>query len=405
MTKNSMLKNGFIWFGAAVSVAEIITGTYFAPLGFAKGLAAIITGHLIGGVMFFFCGLQGAQKKLSSMQCVSLSFGKKGALFFSVINVLQLLGWTSIMIYDGAVSAVAIAGKSHLVWCVVIGLLIFIWIFSGAKDSVSFSRVAVALLFCLSVVMCAVIFLRWKNGGENIQLKKISDDDILSFGAAVELSVAMPLSWLPLVSDYTRESEKPFAETLCSTLTYSFTSIWMYAIGMCAAIFTGENDIAKIMIKCGLGFLSLVILVLSTVTTTFLDSWSAGISCEVISKKINAKIAALIVTLTGTVLAVLFPMDDITDFLYLIGSVFAPMASVLVSDFIIEKKSGIKQTRENSVGQKKLMGLKIDSALIWIFGFVLYRVLMRFDFILGCTLVDILVVMLVNFVFKKLSFE
>ena len=56
----SIFENGLIWFGAAVSIAEILTGTYFAPLGFQKGLAAIIVGHIIGCMMFFLAGLIGA---------------------------------------------------------------------------------------------------------------------------------------------------------------------------------------------------------------------------------------------------------------------------------------------------------------------------------------------------------
>ena len=32
--RTSALENGLIWFGAGVSIAEILTGTYFAPLGF-----------------------------------------------------------------------------------------------------------------------------------------------------------------------------------------------------------------------------------------------------------------------------------------------------------------------------------------------------------------------------------
>ena len=46
--RTSLWENGLIWFGAGVSIAEILTGTYLAPLGFEKGLMAIILGHLIG---------------------------------------------------------------------------------------------------------------------------------------------------------------------------------------------------------------------------------------------------------------------------------------------------------------------------------------------------------------------
>ncbi len=92
--------------------------------------------------------------------------------------------------------------------------------------------------------------------------------------------VAMPLSWLPLISDYTREAEKPFAATLASTVTYGVVSCWMYLIGMGAAIYTGQSDIAQILLQAGLGVVGLLIVVFSTVTTTFLDAWSAGISAE-----------------------------------------------------------------------------------------------------------------------------
>ena len=112
----------------------------------------------------------------------------------------------------------------------------------------------------------------------------------------VELAVAMPLSWLPLISDYTREAEKPVQATVASVVVYGLVSCWMYVIGMGAAIFTGEYDIAVIMVKAGLGIAALVILVFSTVTTTFLDAWSAGISAESLSKKLNGKKTAIAVT-------------------------------------------------------------------------------------------------------------
>lgn len=283
MKKTSSFQNGLIWFGAAVSIAEILTGTYFAPLGFTKGLLAILLGHVIGCAMFFFAGLIGGRTGLSAMGTVELSFG-----------------------------------------------------------------------------------------------------------AAVELAVAMPLSWLPLISDYTREAEKPFAATLSSTLTYGVVSCWMYLIGMGAAIFTGEGDIALIMVKAGLGVAALLILILSTVTTTFLDAYSAGISAESLSKKINGKYAALIVTVIGTVCAICFPMDDITNFLYLIGSVFAPMIAIQITDFFLLRRGGARGK------------LDVCNAVVWVLGFALYRVLMNVDIPVGNTLPDMAATMLLCVIAHKL---
>ena len=369
----SVFSNGLIWFGAGVSIAEILTGTYFAPLGFGKAMAAILLGHLIGGLMMLAAGLIGGREKKSAMETVKMSFGQKGSLLFAILNVLQLVGWTAIMIYDGALAANGIIETGAWVWAIVIGVLIIAWILIGLKNLGKVNTIAMAALFVLTLVLFKVIFF----GGAGVEAIV---DDSLSFGAAVELAVAMPLSWLPLISDYTREAQKPFASTLTSVITYNVVSVFMYMIGMGAAIYTGEYDIAQIMVKAGLGVVGLLIIVFSTVTTTFLDAYSAGVSCVSISEKIPEKWAALIVTAIGTIAAIVYPMDNITDFLYLIGSVFAPMIAVQIADYFIIKKA---DSFSISFDWKNL--------IIWLLGFLIYRGLMRVDTPVGNTLPDMVV--------------
>lgn len=384
MKKTSTFQNGLIWFGAGVSIAEILTGTYFAPLGMGKGILAIVIGHVIGCALFFFAGLIGGRTGLSAMETVKLSFGKKGGLLFALLNVLQLVGWTAIMIYDGALATNGIFETGAWVWCLVIGALILLWILIGITNLGLVNKIAMAALFILTLVLCKVIFFDGTPGDAS------AFGEAMSFGAAVELAVAMPLSWLPLVSDYTREAQKPLAATVASTLTYGLVSCWMYVIGMGAAIYTGEGDIALIMVKAGLGVAALVILILSTVTTTFLDAWSAGISSESLSKRFSGKWVAVVVTVIGTAAAILFPMDDITDFLYLIGSVFAPMIAVQLADNFILKRSSF--------------GLAFDwvNLAVWLAGFALYRWLMTVDIPVGSTLPDMLLTMALCAAVRKL---
>ena len=381
--RTTAFENGLIWFGAAVSIAEIMTGTYFASLGFAKGLSAIILGHVIGCVMLFLAGVIGGKNRKSSMETVKSSFGYKGALFFAIVNVVQLVGWTAIMIYDGSLSANSILNAGVPVWCIVTGALITLWIFIGIKNLGRVNTISILMLFVLTVVLSFIIF--GKGNGQNIAT------DGITFGAAVELSVAMPLSWLPLISDYTRESDKPVKSTAVSAITYGVVSCWMYIIGMGAAIFIAESDISGIMVKSGLGIAGLLIIIFSTVTTTFLDAYSAGVSGEVISNKINSKWLAVIVTVIGTVSAIFFPITDITDFLYFIGSVFAPMIAVQIADFYILKKD-----REHQ-------GLSVRSMVIWFVGFVVYRLLMNVDIIIGSTLPDVIITMVICVVANRKS--
>ena len=373
--RTTVFENGLIWFGAAVSIAEIITGTYFAPLGFTRGLLAILLGHIIGCVMLFLAGLIGGINRKSSMETVKSSFGHVGALFFAIVNIIQLVGWTAIMIYDGSLAANGIFDIGSPVWCLVSGALIALWIVIGIKNLGKVNTLAMLMLFVLTLVLSFIIFE--KETVHNF------DKSIITFGAAVELSVAMPLSWVPLISDYTREADKPIKAPAVSAITYGVVSSWMYIIGMGAAIFTAESDVAQIMVKAGLGIAGLVIIVFSTVTTTFLDAYSAGVSGEAITKKANSKWLGVIVTVISTVGAIFFPITDITDFLYFIGSVFAPMIAIQIADFYILKRN------------EKHQKFNIKNIVIWFVGFALYRLLMNVDFIVGSTLLDVVITLII----------
>ena len=269
------------------------------------------------------------------------------------------------------------------VWCLVIGALIVLWIFIGITNLGKINTIAMAALFILTLVLCKLIFF---DGGTALAI----GEEAMSFGAAVELSVAMPLSWLPLISDYTREAKEPVKATAVSSIVYGLVSCWMYVIGMGAAIYTGESDIAQIMVKAGLGIAGLLIIVFSTVTTTFLDAYSAGISSESVFSKINGKYAAIAVTIIGTIAAIVYPMDNITDFLYLIGSVFAPMIAIQIADFFLLK-------RADSLSES----VDITNAVIWVIGFVLYRILMRIDIPVGNTLPDMVVTILICMIVRN----
>ena len=379
--KTSVLSNGLIWFGAGVSMSEILTGTYFAPLGIKTGLFAILIGHIIGGILLFLAGYLGAKTRNNAMETVAVSFGRKGNLPFSVLNILQLAGWLAILNYDGALAANGIFSVGAGVWCAVIGVLLLLWVLVGLKRLEKINMVAMTALFLMTLVLCFVIVTRGNFGtlfnGSSV------NKDVLTFGAAIELSAAMPLSWIPVISDYTSNSTKPVKATVVSTTVYCLVSCWMYLIGMSAAIGMGTSDIAQISLRAGLGVVGLLIILFSTVTTNFLAAHSAGVSGEVIgesfSKHINGKYLSILVVLLGTIAAILYPMDNIEDFLYLINSVFAPMIAVMIADFFFNKKRSVTKEWDWT------------NLIVWLIGLSLYRVLMHVDIVIGYTLPDIVI--------------
>ena len=357
-----------IWFGAALSIAEIMTGTYLGPLGLTQGLYAIILGHIIGGILLFGAGLIGGRLRQGSMNTTAFSFGPLGAKGFAFLNMLQLIGWTSIMIYDAMLALQELAPLSPMIWTIGIGELVILWLFIGLHNTGYIQAIVSILLLGLTLYMGAHMISQWPNEAS------LLTSGNMSFIAALELSIAMPLSWLPLISDYTRESKKPFSASLTSATVYTVTSIVMYTLGLSAAIFGGGDSIITIMMNAGLGLAGLIVIIFSTVTTTFMDAYSAGVSSTTIYKSASSKGIAVVVTIVGTIAAILYPMDDITDFLYLIGSVFAPMIAILLADYFINRQ------------QVQTISAYLVRGLIWVVSVGLYHYMLHNESTIGATL-------------------
>lgn len=361
---------GLIWFGAAVSLAEILTGTYFAPLGIEQGLAAILLGHLIGGAMFYLVSLVSARTGVGAMDATKRTFGSRGSVLFSAANVLQLVGWTAIMIQSGAVAATQIVPALGIVgWCVVIAALIVVWIAFGVRWMGRLQSIAAALLFVLTLIVSYVVF-----GSLDGFPASFVADGTMTFGAGVELAVAMPLSWLPVAGDYTRFAEKPGAGSGAATVAYLLGSCWMYMIGLGMALIASTSDIAGILSAAGFGIVGIMIVVFSTVTTTFLDAQSAGESASAITSRLDARIVGVAAAVVGAVLAAFAPVGDFEAFLYLIGSVFAPMAALVVADFFILERDMSDEPFD------------VVALALWVGGFALYRWSLTWSLPVGNTL-------------------
>lgn len=162
----------------------------------------------------------------------------------------------------------------------------------------------------------------------------------------------------------------------------------MYIIGLTGAIATGQSTLSSIFSYSGIGSLAIIIIILSTVTTTFLDAYSAGISFEAIKEDADGKKVAIIVSVIGIILAMVYPMDDITNFLYLIGSVFAPMIAVQIGDFFLKKEKSKADEKVNIIS--------------WVLGFIIYRILLKVDVALGASILSVLLTIIVTLILRKI---
>lgn len=368
--KTSVFTNGIIWFGVAISVSEIECGIEIGASNTPDGLwLPLILGHVLGGIMLYFVGLIGARVRLNAMETTASTFGKYGSKFFASLNLLQLIGWIAVLNAQGAM---ALAGLnlpvSFPLTCIILAVLIAAWVFVGLRRTQKITTVVMGLLAVLLVVLTAKFFGLGGAAATVASSGAASSLPTFNFWTVFEISIAMPLSWLPVISDYTKDVARPRAATAVSAIAYSAASFWMYFIGLQIAGLGVGTNIAQAILLAGIGIPGILIVALSTVTTNFLAANSAGESAKAIVGRLNPKVTGVVVCALSTVLAIWGIVDHYIHFLYLIAAVFAPMAAVLLVSYFFVKEH---------LNQK---GFWIWNLVAWAVGFIVYQVAVNTGF-------------------------
>jgi putative hydroxymethylpyrimidine transporter CytX len=319
-----------LWIGAAISISEIFTGGLLAPLGFAKGFAAIITGHLIGAALLGFGGLVAFARKKNAMECVALSFGSRGGSLIALCNVVQLAGWTIVMVVQAAGAIRGIfPGIPYSALALGLAILTLLWALLLGSPAMLLNNIIVVLL----ALLCGGLFL--EKAGAVPGPGAVSGG--MTLALAIELSIAMPISWLPLVGDYSCHARSKAAAGLMPFGGYFIASTLMYLFGL----FVGLQgmDIFAFIAASRFRLLACAVVALSTLTTAFLDLYSAAVSSLLVfpgQKKVRGPI--LVIGLLAMGVSAFFPAEHyaafLETFLLTIGSVFVPVYTALFLDFL-----------------------------------------------------------------------
>ena len=383
--QTSLFTNVAIWFGVAISVSEILAGVQIASASPIDTIwIPLILGHIVRGILLFAVGYIGAQLRVNAMESIKSTFGNYGSKFFAFLNVLQLIAWVAVLNAQGAQALMGLnLGISFPVICIILAFLVAIWVFVGLKRT---SKITSLVMIVLTILL---ILLTFKLFGLETSLTLPLSTQTLTFWNIFEVSIAMPISWLPVISDYTKDVEKPLKATALSAAAYTIASLWMYFIGV-EVVSVGTVDVSQAILISGLGVQGVIILVLSTVTTNFLATNSAGESAKAIFNRLNPKVTGVIVSILSALLAISGIMDHYIDFLYLISSVFAPMAAVLLVSYYVGSENNSKNWYWN--------------IFAWLCGFIVYQITVNMDsIVLGPTLLAVIVSASLAYVWIKLN--
>lgn len=356
-----------LWAGAAISIAEIYTGGLIAPLGFAKGFLAIILGHIIGTAFLALGGYISFTDKKNAMDKVRDCLGDYGGKIVAFLNVLQLIGWSAIMIIQSGRALNGLLTTPKWFGIVATAIVVFIWAYFFNNYSKRVNDISVILL----IILCFGLFFSFNMSTQ------LSSQEPISFVTALELAVSMPVSWLPLIGDYTKDGESKKGVLFSSFIGYFIGSSLMYLLGLFISLYSGK-DVIEFLAGSNIKLVAVFIILFSTVTTTFLDIYSAVISSKQLFTIKKDNLFVLLYTILAMILAFVFPIENYQNFLLTIGSVFVPVYTVVFAEHFI--KSGIKFNKLNISG--------LISALI---GVVLYNYFTKISFYSPTIIVFIIV--------------
>jgi putative hydroxymethylpyrimidine transporter CytX len=187
----------------------------------------------------------------------------------------------------------------------------------------------------------------------------------MSFFSALDLVIAMPVSWMPLVADYNRFARKSKSALWATCIGFALTNILFYFGG----VLLGTFDVIAIVVAIQMmffGFLMLALIV-DEADNAFADVYSAAVSTQNIFSHLSQKQLVLGFTALSTILAMMVSIQQYEVFLLLIGAIFVPLFGVVLTDYYIVRRG--KYTEEMLYGRAN--SIRAPAIVAWASGALL----------------------------------
>lgn len=377
-----------LWFSLGIGLLVLQAGALLVPaLSLPVALAAIVCGTVLGVGFLAAAGTIGTDTGMAAMASLAPALGRRGAALPAVLNVVQLFGWGAFELIVMRDSADALSrqtfGVAHpLAWTIGFGILATLLAIAGPLSFVRrFLRT-----WGMWMLLLAAAWLTWDLFVHQpiAALWHRAGSGGMPFGAALDLVIAMPLSWLPLISDYSRFGKRPRPMFIGTVLGYGIANIWFYALGAAyALVANGADDVTRSLAMVG-GGLALLLILIDELDNAFVDVHSAAVSAGVVTPRANIAILSLLFGVVITAIASTIPMARYENFLLLLGSVFSPLFGVVLTEhFIINKR--------RPADQSALPGWRGLPLCAWAIGIASYHLISNYLPSLGATLPSLLI--------------
>jgi putative hydroxymethylpyrimidine transporter CytX len=331
-------------------------------LSITAGIAAMIVGTAVGGIMLGLAAIPGARTGSPAMVLLRGLFGTRLSYIPTVLNIIQLVGWGTFELITITAAARTLLHHSGARWIyvVVAGALttiLTIWPLGSVRMLRRFVTVAV-------IVAMAYFYVQLVRQG----LPDLGRGSWSKFWVGADAALAVSVSWVPVAADYTRHAKTERGAFGAASVAYGLTQIVAYVLGLFALALAGSGDPFNPLLKVALGTLFFGVFVLREVDQSFADIYSTAVSIQNLAPRADRRLLTLALGVLTTVLAITMNMGDYESFLGLIGAVFVPMLGVLVVDFFVLSRGRGWDVSRNAPSRWGMMAA-------WVLGFVVYQLI------------------------------
>lgn len=373
-----------LWGDLGVGLLVLVTGALLVPaLGLVQAIVAVVIGSVIGVGLLALVAAAGGAHAVPTMVLFRPVLGIRGSWIASGLNAVQLVGWVAVEFWAMSYVADLVVTRVFCVEARGVWLLLIAAVCTGlalwgpvgvTKVWLEKFGVWVITAICLAVTVLVVasgVPIEAGTGG------------FPSMGQALDLVIAMPISWLPLVADYSRFATGARPAFVGTFWGYLVANIWLYTLGsllvLNASATPDPGGIALgILAVAGgsvAGVLFLVGLLAGETDEAFANLYSTAVSIQNVFPRLPHRVTIVGVAVVGAALAGLLTMTAYESFLFFIGSIFVPLFGILAADHFVRRRGKLRVSDlyRSSGRYWFTSGFRISSLIPWVAGFFVFH--------------------------------
>jgi len=372
-----------LWSSLGVGLLVLLAGTLLGPsLGLGQALLAIVVGTAIGVLLLALAGVIGSDHAIPTMVMLRPMLGIRGSYLPTILNIVQLIGWGAFEVIVMAEAANRITQQlfdfsNYLLWALFFAVWCTVLAIGGPLTVVRhwLEKFAIWPVYAITVYLTYYLFSHYDIGA----LLRQAGTGELPFWLAVDLVVAMPISWMPLVADYNRFARRTGQAFWGTYLGYFLANVWFYALGALFVLALKTADLIPAIMAVTGGWVALVLILVDETDNAFADIYSAAVSGQNILSKAKQWWLAVAVGAVCFALAATVPIAQYEGFLLFIGSVFSPLFGVLAADYFVLRRRRYEVDELYRLRGRYWYGQGVNwrAVLAWALGILIYHAIAR----------------------------